>query len=78
MTPVLVEPIEGIDLEKTPPCGILKWWSPCGKPSAFRIKGTCEVHGSATAFICAECHQSLSVRSLMHTGCSIPVRVTGI
>ncbi len=78
MTLLEIEPIENIDLEGTPPCEILIWWSRCGKPSAFRIRGTCPVHGSGVAFMCAACRQRISVRPLLHTHCDIPVEVRDI
>ena len=54
-----VVPIEGIDLENTPPCQLLFNELPCGLPSVARILSTCPVHGTARQFICKRCLEGL-------------------
>jgi hypothetical protein len=56
-TTLEIIPLEGLDLEGTPPCGCLWILRLCGNPSAFRIISTCPAcMRRGVLFICHRCH----------------------
>lgn len=68
-------PVEGIDLDSTPPCEIITRIIPvlrCGKPSAMRIRSTCPVHGTLLLFVCAPCWELILYCGTNCTACGSP------
>jgi hypothetical protein len=64
-----ITPIEGIDLEGTPPCQVTHNLEPCGNASAFRVVTRCLSCGLATIFICTRCLNLVRVGGGRCTGC---------
>ena len=64
MTVIEVVPVEGIDLDGTPPCAVLHQqqdytWKTCGKPSVYRVITICMACGKSLDFMCQPCLDSL-------------------
>lgn len=54
-------PLEGTDIDGTPPCDALKPYPfPCGKPAAFRLNGTCTCGNHGLFFACRPCYEELA------------------
>jgi hypothetical protein len=74
-----ISPLEGIDLEGSPPCGMQmrhKGWAPCGTPAIYRIYSVCSSCGNKwSLFLCGYCHDEAIAG---HTRCSRCNQARGI
>jgi hypothetical protein len=72
VTALEITPLEGIDLEGTIPCQMLKPNPlPCGKPATSRIHVRCACGNAGFVFTCARCTADLLAGSYICACCDL-------
>lgn len=73
MSTAVAERLESLVTREPPPCEVMVYGQPCGKPSVHKLSRTCSCGIKSTRYVCEDCYFNLIVGEVYCTFCLSPV-----